>query len=60
MVHEKITSSRKNLFTTIKERWNYFDHEYCFKLVKFIPKSFKTEKKISGSGNKVLIHIFRQ
>ena len=32
---------KEDLLTVIQESWNHFDEEYCFKLVKSMPKRIK-------------------
>ena len=37
MMHEKVPSN-KDLLTAIRQNWNLFDKEHCFKLVKSMPE----------------------
>ena len=38
MVHKSTQSTKEDPLTAIRESWNYFHKEYCFKLVKFMPE----------------------
>ena len=50
MIPEK-TSSIIDLLTAIQEGWNYFDKEYCFKFMKYIPEKIEPIIKSSRGGN---------
>ena len=45
MVHEKDLSTKDDVLTLNQKSLNYFDKEYCFKLVKSKPERIKAVLK---------------
>ena len=42
---------QKNLLNAIWKSWNYFDQEYCFKLLKSMSERIKAVIKARGGAN---------